>query len=904
MEPLQGRCGQRCPRLSDLSSRQRTTGSLTGLSRYFYTRRIFGDFDAALGKRCGCCFGFSGQGLNVLDHPRLFGKFCLLERISVGGMAEVFRAKPLNAPDPDRYFALKRILPHLAEDIEFIKMFVDEAQLTVRLDHPNIVQTYELGQFQASHYIVMEFIAGKDLLAFQKYVRRQKTTVNIDTCCHIMAQVAKGLDYAHRRCDEDGNPLGIIHRDVSPQNILVSWDGRVRVIDFGVAKAASQSTKTKAGVLKGKFGYLSPEQVRAETIDRRSDIFAMGTLFWELLTNRRLFNASNQYETMMMISDPEVKPPSSINPAVPKEVDELAMKALAADRENRYQWASEFAADLEAFLRTQKPPYHSSQLTTWLRSSFNEEFEEEREKRERFRSINSADDVRREVSQEGQAGGDMDQQAGDATQIWDVEEAPEADEDIDRFVANHTVVAAGGLELDDYDDWEDAPDTIQDIEAPEGDGQASPQQESVPARSGPIKIEASSRYEAEETVVTGDFPSVEARRSLPEEQEESRPQTIDAAMLTPEPMAKPEGARARAAGDEKKTDRLDAVTSEPTPVPQARPSANEGGGSTRLVIAAAGALLLFVGAGLASAWVILGDEQEESEAMTWGGMIVEAQPASGLSVAIDGQEVPAEMPLTMEELGAGDYEVRSDHPDHPPWVGTVTVVEGEVTRVVADLADKGELILSWAGEQPQEMEILVGDESHGPEVKGESIALPRGEYIVEIRGEGLRPIRKGVVVEGQQQLELDLKLEADDQLTIYGDEELEVSLDGRAHGQLPLTLADLVMDRSYELAIGDHEGWLGFPALGKGELQAEAWKQREPLEEEDLGWLVLDLEADGMWSLGIDGSEPVLVWPMRWEQLPVEAGSRELTFQRGDRKLSLEVHIEGGERTIVRGALN
>ena len=848
-----------------------------------------------------------------MDHPRLFGKFCLLERISVGGMAEVFRAKPLDAPDPDRYFAVKRILPHLAEDIEFIKMFVDEAQLTVRLDHRNIVQTYELGQFQASHYIVMEFIAGKDLLAFQKYVRRQQTTVNIDTCCHIMSQVARGLDYAHRRCDEEGNPLNIIHRDVSPQNILVSWDGRVRVIDFGVAKAASQSTKTKAGVLKGKFGYLSPEQVRAERIDRRSDIFAMGTLFWELLTNRRLFNASNQYETMMLISDPEIEAPSSINPAVPEEVDRLAMKALAPDRDNRYQWASEFADDLEDFLRRQKPPYHSSQLTTWLRSAFQEEFEEEREKREKFRQINSADDVRREVGEGKARGPDGDQEAADATQIWDVEQAPDSDADIGNFVANHTVVAAGGLELEDYDEWEDAPDTIEEIDALEQD---SPSQvEEVPVSRGAVRIEASSRFEAEATVVTGSHEAVEARTPPGRtgerahrtgEKKTTGPQTIDAAMLSPEPVVEPGPARASADGKDKKTDRLGAIEAEPTPVPGAaeEPDGAEEELPKTLIWAATGAMALLVVAGVGAAWVVMNDGDEEgADEIAWGGMVVEAEPSSDLEVFIDGQQVPSQMPLTMEELGAGDYEVRIAHPEYPEWSTTVEVGEGEIARVAANLAEEGELFMQWE-ELPEGLEVLINGQSHEPDGQGLELELERGDYTVEARAPGIRPVRKGVSVEGNQQLELQLEWVANDQLTIYGQEDLEVVLDGRSHGQLPLTLTDLALDRTYDLEIGEDRGVLGFPLLGREALDAEEWAENAGMDEEDFGWLVIELEPDAMWSLAIDGESTGLVVPMGWESLPLEEGWREVGLQRGDDSQTFRVWIEGEEVTILRADLD
>ena len=271
------------------------------------------------------------------SRPMLFGKYCLLERISVGGMAEVFRAKPLNVPGTtERYLALKRILPHLAEDEEFLKMFIDEAKLCVHLRHPNIVHIYELGRFQSSSYILMEYIPGQDLLALQKRLRKRRLIMSVTQACYIAMELAKGLDYAHKATDDYGRPLGIIHRDISPQNVLINYSGGVKLIDFGVAKADIQSTKTQAGVLKGKFGYMSPEQIRGEgAIDHRSDIFAVGTVLWELLTNRRLFTGDNEFEVFQKVRDARVDPPSTKNPQVPPEVDRIVMRSLTQDPNNR-----------------------------------------------------------------------------------------------------------------------------------------------------------------------------------------------------------------------------------------------------------------------------------------------------------------------------------------------------------------------------------------------------------------------------------------------------------------------------------------------------------------------------------------------------------------------------------------
>ena len=328
--------------------------------------------------------------------PIIFGKFCLLERLSVGGMAEIYRAKLLNAPHFKRYMVVKRILPSLADDHEFIQMFIDEARISVELNHPNVCQIYELGRLHKAHYMVMEFIPGHDLLQIQKHFRRQKKVMAVSQACYIVAQIASGLDYAHRAMNQFGEPLGIIHRDISPQNVLISYGGDVKLIDFGVAKAASKNSKTQAGVLKGKFGYMSPEQADGiSEIDQRSDLFALGTLFWELLTNRRLFHDENDYMTLEKVRACNVPEPSSFNHLVPPTVDAIVQQALQRDPNQRYQWCSEMAQDLIGYLNDCNPPYSQGHLRHWMCSAFAEDLKEEHEKISVFNSLNTPHEIKR-----------------------------------------------------------------------------------------------------------------------------------------------------------------------------------------------------------------------------------------------------------------------------------------------------------------------------------------------------------------------------------------------------------------------------------------------------------------------------------------------------------------------------
>ena len=303
----------------------------------------------------------------------------LLERISVGGMAEVFKAKSFGVEGFEKILAIKRILPSLAEDSDFIEMFIDEAKICGQLNHANICQIFELGRVQDSHFIAMEFVWGKDLLQMQNRFRKQRQTMKPEMAAFIAAKLCEGLDYAHKKKDATGKPLTIIHRDISPQNILVSYEGELKIIDFGIAKAASRSSQTQAGVLKGKFGYMSPEQVRGLPLDRRSDVFAIGTILYEMLTADRLFIGDSDFETLERVRNVDVPPPSKANPSVPAKLEQIIMRALTRDVDERYQWASEMMEELQAFLMSYEPVFNAKGLAAWMRTSFGPEMKREQE---------------------------------------------------------------------------------------------------------------------------------------------------------------------------------------------------------------------------------------------------------------------------------------------------------------------------------------------------------------------------------------------------------------------------------------------------------------------------------------------------------------------------------------------
>lgn len=319
-----------------------------------------------------------------MTHPLTFGKYLLLDRINVGGMAEVFKAKAFGIEGFERIIAIKRILPNMIDDDEFIKMFVDEARIAVKLSHANIVQIYELGKFENQYYIAMEYVSGKDLRQILDRYRKKKITLPVSAAAYICSKICEGLDYAHRKIDPTGRPMNVIHRDVSPQNILVSYEGAVKVTDFGIAKAEDRASKTQAGVLKGKFGYMSPEQVRGLDIDHRSDIFAVGILFYEMVCGKRLFIGESDFSTLERVRKAEVVPPTEHNPDLAPELEAVVMRALARERDERYQWASELHDDLQQFLIENTTIYNAKRLSTLLREDYQTDIDAEMQRMEEY----------------------------------------------------------------------------------------------------------------------------------------------------------------------------------------------------------------------------------------------------------------------------------------------------------------------------------------------------------------------------------------------------------------------------------------------------------------------------------------------------------------------------------------
>ena len=311
--------------------------------------------------------------------PESFGKYFLIDRIAVGGMAEIFRARSYGHAGFEKDLVIKRILAHLTENDDFVQMFIEEAKLTVQLQHPNIVQVYDFGKLLDNYYLAMEGPYGRDLKTIMERLAEKKQELPLRFASLLLHETARGLFYAHNKRDEMGSPLEIVHRDVSPSNIHLSWDGQVKLLDFGIAKASKSAFEnTEQGVLKGKFEYMSPEQAQGKVVDSRSDIFSAGICMWEMVTGQRLFKSDTPLLTLSRIRAGEVPLVRQENPEVPKALADIIHTALAYAPEDRYQTAEELRQDVEAYLKPSTTAEIGSELAEWLQELFMVDMEMDR----------------------------------------------------------------------------------------------------------------------------------------------------------------------------------------------------------------------------------------------------------------------------------------------------------------------------------------------------------------------------------------------------------------------------------------------------------------------------------------------------------------------------------------------
>ncbi|HEY3452625.1 MAG TPA: protein kinase [Myxococcales bacterium] len=315
-----------------------------------------------------------------------FGKYELLQCIAAGGMGEVFLAREVGQTGYEKVQVIKVLLPHLVKDPEFVRLFLDEARIAAQLNHPNIAAIYDLGQNDGSYFIAMEYVHGESLEVIERQAWGRGRKVPLKVLARIVADAAAGLDYAHHASDPSGRPLRIIHRDISPQNVLVGFDGGVKIIDFGIAKAAGRSSQTRVGVVRGKIPYMSPEQAAGLRIDQRSDVFALGVVFFEMATGKRLFPYTNDLRTLALVTRCEVPRPSTLEPDVDAALEAVMLKTLAKDPVDRFQTAGELRAALEEWLSKGGETVPTTLLGAFMGELFNERLELERQEGKQFTS--------------------------------------------------------------------------------------------------------------------------------------------------------------------------------------------------------------------------------------------------------------------------------------------------------------------------------------------------------------------------------------------------------------------------------------------------------------------------------------------------------------------------------------
>ena len=279
-------------------------------------------------------------------------RYKVLEKVAAGGMAEVYRAESAGLEGFKKIVAIKRVLPHLSEKKQFIGMFLDEARVSAHLSHSNCVQVFDIGVGDNTYFIVMEYVDGSDLKGVIEYRRKLNQPFPVEEACLICVKICEGLAYAHELTDSKGESLHIVHRDMSPPNVLITRHGEVKIVDFGLAKANSQLERSEPGIIKGKFSYLSPEAAKGGTVDGRTDIFAVGIILWELLSGRRLFMGESDLETVRMVQSARVPSIREINKAVSPELERVLLKALTEDPAQRYQRARDFGRALNQLLFT------------------------------------------------------------------------------------------------------------------------------------------------------------------------------------------------------------------------------------------------------------------------------------------------------------------------------------------------------------------------------------------------------------------------------------------------------------------------------------------------------------------------------------------------------------------------
>jgi len=314
-----------------------------------------------------------------MSNPILSGKYALVRKIASGGMAEVYLAKQLGLQGFEKLVVIKRILPHLSSNQTYVKMFLSEARTAANLHHSNIVHTFEVAEDSGVYYMVMEFLYGQDLRSLIKRLNKKKEKLPLEIAIGLIIEACSGLNYVHTKADLSGKHLGIVHRDVSPHNLIITYDGEIKLVDFGIAKVLENESETHSGVLKGKYAYMSPEQVKGEKLTNKTDLFSLGIILYEISTGERLFKKESQIQTLNSVSLCEIKLPSEINSEYPKCLENIILKSLAKDPESRFENCLEFRSALESCLAELSLSYSPIDCSAYMKGIFCDLIEKDRQ---------------------------------------------------------------------------------------------------------------------------------------------------------------------------------------------------------------------------------------------------------------------------------------------------------------------------------------------------------------------------------------------------------------------------------------------------------------------------------------------------------------------------------------------
>lgn len=324
------------------------------------------------------------------DELKRFGKYLILDHLVDGGMAKICRARYLSE-QAEKIVAIKMVQPQYSKDESYKKMFMDELKVAFALQHPNIIQTYDYGYYNEQLYVAMEYCDGRNLKEYLDKLKQKKFVFPVEISTYIISQVCQGLHYAHNLTDKmSGKKYSVIHRDISPHNVMLTFDGAIKVIDFGIAKSEKNSEQTQAGTIKGKLSYLAPEYIEGKKLDPRYDQFAVGITFWEMLCSRKLFKANNDIAVLKKIQECRVPKPSDINPNVPKELDQIILKSLSRNREDRFENLDKMNRALMKFLYTHYSEFNATDLGYFAKELFKEEIKKDRAKLYEYGKIDIA----------------------------------------------------------------------------------------------------------------------------------------------------------------------------------------------------------------------------------------------------------------------------------------------------------------------------------------------------------------------------------------------------------------------------------------------------------------------------------------------------------------------------------